>query len=339
MKTRFLSLLTIGLVMGTISFVSCNKNDPNNDPDGAPDKMANDASSFIGQFAVWDDDGNLEYITKGYQLNEADPTEISVICESWDTAVERFKDWMGEGANFKETATDITWKMHDEKGKSQGVAVLTKKTGDGLVAEAILPAEIPFVHTIRFIPRESWPNNDAIVFVTDIDACPELEDFFFGNVINIQQPDRHGTGDFVVMREYDEETNEKGILCRLPKGYDQDSNFWDLDEGYKKRRSSVATVKAISKIYRESPEFWDEIMDALDFDTRDYTYFCWDGDHSWWRGDYNYKKVNIKTGAVSDISIFHPNYKECWAYHFWPEKDKKTGEIKVNIDHKIYKKD
>ena len=332
MKTRFCSLLTIGLVMGTMSFVSCNKNDQ----DENPDKMANDASSFVGQFAVWDDEGNLEYLAKGYQLNEADPTEISVICESWDKAVVRFKDWMGEGADFKETATDITWKMHDEKGKSQGEAVLTKKAEGGLVAEAKMPADLPFVHTIRFIPRESWPNNDVLIFVGEIGASKELRDYYIGNVINITEPDRHGTGDFVVMREYDDETNEKGILCRLPKGYEE---HWGITPDAKKRRSSVATVKAISQIYRDSPEFWDEIMDALDFDTRDYTYYCWDGDHSWWRGEYNHKKVNIKTGAVSDISIIHPNYKECWAYHFWPEKDKTTGKIKVNIDFKTYKKD
>ena len=100
-------------------------------------------------------------------------------------------------------------------------------------------------------------------------------------------------------------------------------------ESIRNRCSKVGVVKTLRDIYRADMDFWDPIMEKADFDTRDYHYFCWDGGYHWWYG-YQYQKVNFKTGDRTDLDTWHPNFRECWAYHFWLEKDK-NGVLQLII--------
>ena len=335
MKAKIFTLTSILLLFGTVAFVSCKKSDA---PEGNQQEefKSDDAAFIMSQFAEWDDEGNLLFRTKGFTLNEADDTEVSLCVETWEESLIMFKEWMPADADFSETATSLTWRMSDGFGKSQGEAVLSKVTNGSMVAEAKLPSDIPFVRTIRFIPKDKWPTNGGtIIFVDQISADQLLEPYFFGNTVTIEEPTHHGTGKFVVMREFDNEKNEKGLIMRLPKGHKYNafaewSNiFSDNWDKIKSRVSKVGVVTTLVKIYREDRDFWDPIMDEADFDTRDYTYFCWDGGWSFFKG-YQYKKINFIKGDAESLSETHPNMRECWAYHFWVEEDK-NGVLQLII--------
>lgn len=333
MKTKVVTLVSILLLSCTAAFVSCKKNDNTGDSQQQATIKFDDATYIMSQFAEWDDDGNLLFRTKGYTLNEADDTEVSLCVETWGEALSMFKEWMPEGADYTETATSLTWRMTDGFGKPQGEAVLNKVTNGTMVAEAKLPSNIPFVRTIRFIPKDKWPENkNDFVFFDIISADDLLADYWAGNIVEIEKPTHHGTGKFVVMRDFDNETNEKGLLMRLPKNHKSDLVSETLTGGWesiRNRCSKVGVVKTLRDIYRADMDFWDPIMEKADFDTRDYHYFCWDGGYHWWYG-YQYQKVNFKTGDRTDLDTWHPNFRECWAYHFWLEKDK-NGVLQLII--------
>ncbi len=261
MKTKVVTLVSILLLSCTAAFVSCKKNENTGDTQQQATIKFDDATYIMSQFAEWDDDGNLLFRTKGYTLNEADDTEVSLCVETWGEALSMFKEWMPEGADYTETATSLTWRMTDGFGKPQGEAVLNKVTNGTMVAEAKLPSNIPFVRTIRFIPKDKWPENkNDFVFFDIISADDLLADYWAGNIVEIEKPTHHGTGKFVVMRDFDNETNEKGLLMRLPKNHKSDLVSETLTGGWesiRNRCSKVGVVKTLRDIYRADMDFWD----------------------------------------------------------------------------------
>lgn len=54
----------------------------------------NDVAFFAGQFITLDENGEVSGLLRGYQLNQADPSEISLISESWEEAVALIKSWL-----------------------------------------------------------------------------------------------------------------------------------------------------------------------------------------------------------------------------------------------------
>ncbi len=169
MKAKLFTFTSILLLFCTVAFVSCKKNADPDDPQEPATVKFDDATYIMGQFAEWDNDGNLLFRTKGYTLNEADDTEVSLCVETWDEALRMFKEWMPEEADYTETATSLTWRMTDGYGKSQGEAVLSKVTNGAMVGEAKLPSDIPFVRTIRFISERM----NCFIPLTWEDICSE----------------------------------------------------------------------------------------------------------------------------------------------------------------------
>ena len=103
MKAKIFTLTSILLLFGTVAFVSCKKSDA---PEGNQQEefKSDDAAFIMSQFAEWDDEGNLLFRTKGFTLNEADDTEVSLCVETWEEALSMFKEWMPEGADFSENS-------------------------------------------------------------------------------------------------------------------------------------------------------------------------------------------------------------------------------------------
>lgn len=331
MKMKFYPIISSILLLGMGALISCEKN---NDPATAEEEFKSDDASHIeAQFAQWDKDGKLEFRTKGFTLNEADDTEVTLCVETWEESVRLFKEWMPSDAIYTETPASLTWDMSDGYGKSQGQAVLSRTIGGDTVAAAKLPSNLRFVRTIRFVPMDKWvENGDDNVFVDKISADQLLAAYYVGNVVHIDHPTHHGTGDFVVMRDFDNVKNEKGLIMRLPK----DHKFNGIKDFYfgswqdiENRCNRVGVVRSLKDIYQKDREFWDPIMDAADFDTRDYHYFCWDHDnHIIW--GKNYKKINFLHGDTKQLNGFQPNGRECWVYHFWVEEDK-NGVLQLII--------
>ena len=261
------SVLTFAfLLLGTLAFVSCKK-DNTEDGVARPDELA----YLQGHFAGFDEEGELT-ILAGWQLNEADPGELSMKADSFEAAVAIFKKIILPEANVVETENSLIWHLTGEDGKAQGDAVLNKASGDK-VAVLTLPAAATLVSRVNFIPHSLWPENG------EQEYREELDDFFLCNLVKIsvnltQNPGsiyctgNHDSGYFLVIQEYDQETNTWGYLLRLP------DNEYDL--GYiinrpifYKYAPTKATFDAVRKIYQDNKELFDEEMDKAGFADRD----------------------------------------------------------------------
>ena len=319
MKTRLFPFTALLLSLCLAAFVSCKK-DVNVDEDTAPSLGYSDADYFAGQFVSLDEAGNVALRLSGSLLNEADDTEISYCTEEWQTAVSMFKGWLPEEAVYQETESSLTWEMHDAEGKSLGKAVLSKKSGS-LVAEAILPATTPYVRTIRFIPKAAWPEN-AMVAINPLEVIDLLEDYYVGNTINISSfdvPDGHdhGTGEFLVLREFDVTNQEKGIIFRLQPG------LWDLkraaeDNGIFKRRRNMSDAKLVSKLYRQKKDFLEPIIEEMEsFGPRTAWYYAYEPNPGFW--DNSHQKIQMHTGSLHNWNGIYPNANELSIYYFWVE--------------------
>lgn len=304
--------------------MSCSKTDNNQGQDYSID----DAFHFIGNFVSLNQDGTVAVRLAGYCLNEADDTEISILAESWEDAVKLFKSWLPDNASITQDVSSITWGMSGPEGKSQGNVILTKKTG-GLVAEAVVPAAIPYVHTIRFIPKASWPENaNYMVFASEWDTDDILDDYWLGNVIQIDNPSHHGTGKFMIVREYDQKKDEKGILVNIQT---TSYNFWiDNTDGVVKRSRSTSDIKAASRAYIENKDFLDSRMADAGFGPRTANMYCWEWSDSFFFGGKNDKRVKFNTAEVSSLNPFYPNANEIRMYYFWVED--KDGKLELKID-------
>ena len=266
MKTRLFSFTALLLVLCLAAFVSCKK-DNTEDGVARPDELA----YLQGHFAGFDEEGELT-ILAGWQLNEANPGELSMKADSYEAAVAIFKKIILPEANVVETDNSLIWHLTGEDGKSQGDAVLSKASGDK-VAVLTLPASATLVSRVNFIPRSLWPENG------EQEYREELDDFFFCNLVKIsvnltQNPGsiyctgNHDSGYFLVIQEYDQETNTWGYLLRLP------DNEYDL--GYiinrpifYKYAPTKATFDAVRKIYQDNKELFDKEMDKAGFSDRD----------------------------------------------------------------------
>lgn len=319
MKTRLFSFAVLLLSLCLVAFVSCKK-DVNVDEDKVPSLGYSDADYFAGQFVSLDEEGNVALRLSGSLLNEADDTEISYCTEEWQTAVSMFKGWLPEEAVYQETESSLTWEMHDAEGKSLGKAVLSKKSGS-LVAEAILPPTTPYVRTIRFIPKAAWPEN-AMVAINPLEVIDLLEDYYVGNTINISSfdvPDGHdhGTGEFLVLREFDVTNQEKGIIFRLQPG------LWDLkraaeDNGIFKRRRNMSDAKLVSKLYRQKKDFLEPIIEEMEsFGPRTAWYYAYEPHPGFW--DNSHQKIQMHTGSLHNWNGIYPNANELSIYYFWVE--------------------
>ena len=261
------SVLTfVFLLLGILAFVSC-KIDNTEDGVARPDELA----YLQGHFASVDEEGELT-IMAGWQLNDADPGELSMKADSYEAAVAIFKKIILPEANVVETDNSLIWHLTGEDGKSQGDAVLSKASGDK-VAVLTMPASATLLSRVNFIPRSLWPENG------EQEYREELDDFFFCNLVKIsvnltQNPGsiyctgNHDSGYFLVIQEYDQETNTWGYLLRLP------DNEYDL--GYiinrpifYKYAPTKATFDAVRKIYQDNKELFDKEMDKAGFSDRD----------------------------------------------------------------------
>ncbi len=323
MKKGLIFLTTIICACVSV-FSSCQKDNKEQE-----DYSINEAAHFIGNFVSLNQDGSISVRLTGYCLNEADDTEISILAESWEEAVMLFKSWLPDNASFTENESSITWGMKDSEGKSQGNVVLTKKSG-GLVAEAVVPSEIPYVHTIRFIPKASWPENRVdIIAAGDLDTNDLLDEYFLGNVIVIKTPTHHGTGKFMVVREYDQKKDEKGILVNIQnKSYNV---MLDDMDAVANRSRSTTDIQAASRAYIENKADLDPLMQEAGFGPRTANVYCWEwSDFFLTRGKHD-KRVKFDTAEVTSLTPFHPNSHEVQMYYFWVEKDK-SGTVCLKID-------
>ena len=198
MKNRILTFAFF--LLGSLAFVSCQKD---NTEDGV--SISTDELAYLqGHFASVDEEGVLN-IWAGWQLNEADPGELSMKADSYEAAEAIFKKIILPEANVEETDHSLIWHLTGEDGKAQGDAVLSKASGDK-VAVLTMPAYATLVDRVNFIPHSLWPENG------EQEYREELDDFFLCNLVKIsvnltQNPGsiyctgNHDSGYFLVIQE------------------------------------------------------------------------------------------------------------------------------------------
>ena len=255
------------LLLGTLAVISCQKDNPEEGDSTRPDELA----YLQGHFAGFNDEGELT-IWAGWQLNEADPGELSMKADSYEAAVAIFKKIILPEANVVETESSLIWHLTGEDGQSQGDAVLSKASGDK-VAVLTMPTSATLVNRVNFIPHSLWPENG------EQEYREELDDFYLCNLVRVrvnltQKPGtifctgNHGTGYFMVIQEYDQETNTWGYLLRLPE---KTYMSYDLTYHYSpwwKNAPTPETLTAVSKIYNDNKELFDPEMDKAGFADR-----------------------------------------------------------------------
>ena len=264
MKKRALTF--VFLLLGTLAFVSCQKDDAEDGIFVRPDELA----YLQGHFAGYNDEGELQ-CWAGWQLNEADPGELSMKADDFESAVAIFKKIILPEAKVEEGENSLVWHLTGEDGQSQGDAVLSKASGDK-VAVLTLPAAAKLVSRVNFIPHSLWPENG------EQEYREELDDFYFGNLVRVrvnltQNPGsifcrgNHGTGEFLVLQEYDQETNTWGYLLRLPNKLHEGKA--ELEAG-KTLAPTKSTFDAVRTIYLDHQEVLDKVMDKAGFADRKY---------------------------------------------------------------------
>ena len=258
MKKRALTF--VFLLLGTLAFVSCQKDNAEDGTFVRPDELA----YLQGHFAAYDDEGVLQ-CWAGWQLNEADPGELSMMADSYEAAAAIFKKIILPEAKVEEGENSLVWHLTGEDGRSQGDAVLSKASGDK-VAVLTLPAAATLVNRVNFIPHSLWPENGEQEF------REELDDFYLYNLVQIEVnttkspgsiycAGNHGTGTFLVLEEYDQETNTWGYLLRLP---DKERQIYEAmaDAKFAPIKSTFDEVR---KIYLDHQVIFDKVMEKAGF--------------------------------------------------------------------------
>lgn len=300
MKNRILTFAFF--LLGSLAFVSCQKD---NTEDGV--SISTDELAYLqGHFASVDEEGVLN-IWAGWQLNEADPGELSMKADSYEAAAAIFKKIILPEANLEETESSLIWHLTGEDGKAQGDAVLSKASGDK-VAVLTMPASATLVNRVNFIPHSLWPENG------EQEYREELDDFFFCNLVKVkvnltQNPGsifcrgNHGTGEFLVIQEYDQETNTWGYLLRMP-----DKEYYGYTENSEcqKRAPSLEVFQEVRKIYFDNQELLDIEMDKAGFTKKKLTFLVRLKDNRCVTHDW-------KNGKELPLNSF---FKECLVYRF-----------------------
>lgn len=328
-----------GLILGLLAVAGCRKDQPEGSGPGKPETVeylhADDAGVLQANLVITDEDDNLVGYVTGRGLNEADPGQVSILCETLEAARELFLSWMPEGSSVVETGEDLVWNMYGLMGESQGAAVLSPGGSQGAVAHLVLPAAFPVVTGVNFLPRRAMQENAELDFVDALDM------YYFGNTINIFPSDfkdnkaPHGSGIFCIIREYDQDTNTTGILLSMPD-YEHKvdaiyTSEWEeqVDVYLKKGRKLSELQGPIGKTYRQYRKYIDEQLKS---------YRQVNGDH-WFAavtdrgGPVLYNMVTDKSDSYSVTSwwgwLWAPDFYDCYAYYFTVEKDSTTGEYKV----------
>lgn len=313
MKPKVLSLLLI-IGMG-LFMAACQKE---KQPETSVRKI-DDTQILLSSLVFLDDNGNIAEYMIGSARNPSNPGDITIRCESFEKAKEIFYDWVPEGADIAETDDAITWNLTDTLGVSQGRAEL-KPGGDSgaVVAHLELPANFPVVTSVQF----------ARMFQAELDFDDALDEFYFLNVVDIPASvaSGHGNGKFVVIREYDQDTNSCGMLLATPN---VEYNAWwedDPAQWYRSRRNT--DLAAIGHQYRKYPDTIDKVLASLGYASGDHWYLCWEPGTHFWEDDYLRYRYNLRTQEYQFRNGIHPYYYEAYAYFFGMKKEGDTYKLK-----------
>lgn len=330
---RVHTIAAVALLAGLAAAFSCKK-DPAPAPSTDPSIYwkADDAGVLRSSLVFTDSDNQITGYVTGYAFNAADPGEVSVLCESLEAARELFQSWAPDGTTFKEEGSTLVWDMTDSLGISQGAAILMPGGNPGAVAHLQVPTDFPAISSVQFLPKSAMPEN------AELDFADALDQYFFGNVINVYSSDfkdnkaPHGTGVFCIIREYDQDSNTSGILLSLPE-YEHKVNHiyyteWDEKvQKYLNQGRKLSELQGnIGKTYRQYRKYIDMALKPYHQVSGDH-WFAAKLDDSKKTARYNLVTNETASYWVKDVFgwCWAPDFYDCRAYYFTLEKDGKGG--------------
>ena len=307
------------LLCAMFALSSCSKDDSEDNSQTESEEYTgklSDLELLEERLVETDSVGNILGYLVGANLNEADPTEISVPVNTYEEAVELFKKWLPEGAQLIEGDKMITWKMTDEKNQEEGETILKESTNPGEIANVTIrktsqTENAPIITSVKFIPFSAWPENS-----TAIEEYLE-EKYYLGAEVEVTENKGASTGTYVVIREWSPQ--EAGIMIRFSG--DTWHAFWD---GYKRDNcSSVGTTQTVSQVLHQGSNYdyfvnnygpkhnWPDLHERFMTKTRT---------GSWWEG-YDNWFVRLDTGEADTFSnslLKNPSYTKVYIYWFIP---------------------
>ena len=322
------------LLCATFILCSCSKDESDANPqpqsesqsdsDIEEDVKLSDFELLESQMVETDSEGNILEYSVGANLNEADPSEISVPVDTYEEAVALFKSWLPEGAQLVEENKKITWKMTDENNQEEGETILMESKNPGEVAiltitvapQSSKEAEadtkiVPVITRVKFIQSSAWPENSS-------EMEEYLEEYYYlGAEIQVTKNEGAGKGTYVVIREWT--PKEAGIMIRFE---DKTYHFWthgyDMDDC-----SSVGTTQTVSKVLHQGNNYeyfvnnYGKQHDWPDLDNR----FVTSTTKNTWYGTTRFYFVRLNSGECIKLkeNLFkNPSYKKVFIYWFKP---------------------
>ena len=111
-----------------LALVACNKNNTEN-TSGDAGKLS-DLEYFQDALVTLDQNGSIRGYNVGQNLNEADPSEITVPVDTYDEARELFLRWLPSGSKPSVSGKTYTWEMTDQENKAEK-GCFCRKLGPG----------------------------------------------------------------------------------------------------------------------------------------------------------------------------------------------------------------
>lgn len=303
------SVLCIALLL-----TACSKQDQdkNNDPGLSYD----DSSWLMGCLLDWDAQTE-EYLPIEGIFVEKDHKELGIMAETLAAAKDHFLSMANEKADIQTIGETITWFLTDNSGKSQGKAVFSPSSAPNEVARLSLDGisgnESPLV-LVRYITPDGFPVPNISDWAREM-----LEDvYYYGNIVDIED---HGVGSgkFVVIREFEERSWQRGMAIRMP------DKVWKLGESVTRdhldeldaRSSSIRTMIIAANCLNADKAIMSMQLGRTGSLT-DWNRRFLSDDRTWLGAR---KALNMVTGEDSWVSAFNPYFCEALIYWFEPQGD------------------
>lgn len=308
------------LLCAMFALSSCSNDDSEDNPQTESEEYTgklSDLELLEDRLVETDSVGNILGYLVGANLNEADPTEISVPVNTYEEAVELFKKWLPEDAQLIEGDKMITWKMTDEGNQEEGETILKESTNPGEIANVTIrkasqTENAPIITSVKFIPFSAWPENS-----TAIEKYLE-EKYYLGAEVEVTENKGASTGTYVVIREWSPQ--EAGIMIRFS------GDTWNVGpDGYNRDNcSSVGTTQTVSQVLHQGSNY-------------DYFVNKYGPKHNWpdlhnrfitktitgkWYESTKYWFVRLDSGEADTFTtnmFKNPSYTKVYIYWFIPK--------------------
>ena len=275
-----------------LALVACNKNNTENTSEDAG--KLSDLEYFQDRLVTLDQNGNIRGYNVGQNLNEADPSEITVPVDTYDEARELFLRWLPSGSKPSVSGKTYTWEMTDQENKSEGKVIFAESTAPGTIATISINASGAKARSVKFIPFSAWPENAS--GVEDYLAV----NYYVGATIQVNENKGAGTGEYVVIKEWTPQ--EPGLMIQIDPNRNENNQYQSLNNS---DASSISTTQRVREVLHDGNNytyFVDVYGKSKNWPSLDNRYITSKVKTVWAFGSDKYYCVNLENGKETTIT-------------------------------------